>query len=256
MKSNLTRLSLSFILALQFNSAWAEPKAKSDKTLSDDWYTISLGAGAQKQAYGYYNDRVEIKKGRLFYQNHVWKKEDDYINEEQLGAFAENNAELTPLFFNFHSTFRTSETTIDGTVIDGKTLSVRIKKAGSELPVVKKGFVSKTFFSVFFPYWLKAHQSEILPNHSASFKTILEDNIDQGFSTVYGSVKIEKPDAFAEKTGTKKFQIDYRDLRSYWWLNSEGTCVRMELPQQKMLIEKVSKSQAESSLSPGAADKE
>jgi len=238
----------ALLLSLSGSTAFAAPKKVDTTVLSDDWYTITLGAGANGKPYGYYNDHVEIKKGRLFYQNHVWKREEDYINEEQLGAFAENSPELIPLFFNFHSTYRTSETSIDGTVVDGKLLTVRAKQGGSELPIVKKALTSKTFFSIFFPYWLKQHLAELKPGKTLSFRTILEDNIEQGFNTVYGSVKQEKPDAFAEKSGTKKFLVDYRSLRSFWWLDAEGTCLRMEMPQQKMLVQKVNKAQAQAFL--------
>src|SRR5262245_52550210 len=88
------------------------------KLLIDEWYTITLNQGGigGPIRYGYYNDHLEERDGKLYFQNRVWKLEQGFVNEEQLGAMAQNDTELTPLLYNFHSNYRASETMIDGTV--------------------------------------------------------------------------------------------------------------------------------------------
>lgn len=214
--------------------------AEKDQVLSDHWYTIRVG----KDKYGYYNDRMERKQGRLFFQNRVWKLEEDFINEEQLGAFAEPNEALKPLFFNFHSTYRTTETNIDGTVNDKQQLSIRVKRGGQELPVVKKVLPTKTIFSVFFPAWLQMRAAGMKPGASLPFLTILEDNIEENFATVSGRVKMEKPDEFANQSKTRKFMVDYRGVKTLWWLDDKGIAVKIERPEQNMVVERVSEATA------------
>lgn len=215
--------------------------AGADEVLSDSWFTVTVNKVTH---YGYYNERFELTKGRLRFQQHFMKLEEGYMNEEQLGAFAENNDDLTPLFFNFHSTYRTTETLIDGSIQDGKALMVKIKKGNQELPLVKRSIPQKTFLSVFFPVWLAKNAHKLKSNQTISFKTILEDNLELGFAPVTGRIKLEKPDEFANKTQTKKILVDYRNMRSYWWVDQTGSYIRIEMPSQNTVVERVTKEKA------------
>lgn len=223
----------------------APAEAGAEQLLSDSWYTVTI---AGKTPYGYYNDRLENRKGRLYFQNHYWKREEDFINEEQLGAYAEANADLTPLFFNYHSVYRANETVIDGTVVDGHVLTIKAKKAGNELPGVRKVLPAKTIFEIFFPVWLSRQSTQLKPGQSAQFKAVFEDGLENGFAVETGKVKMEKPDEFAGKSGTSKFTVESRGLRSSWWIDAKGVTARIDMPQQKIVVERVSKEEATSFL--------
>jgi len=210
--------------------------------LWDYWYTVTVN---QNIRYAYYNDRVEVKDDRIHYQNRFSKQEEGYINEEQLGAFAMNNAELTPLFFNFHSTYRTAETKIDGNVKDGKLLTVKIRKGNTDLPLVNKGIPQKIIFSVFFPVSLAQKIPYLKTGQPGSFTSILEDNLEVGFASVPGTFRLETPDAFANTTKTSKVIVNYRDIQSIWYVEKTGAPIRIEMPAQKTLIERASEEDAQ-----------
>jgi hypothetical protein len=211
--------------------------APGERVLWDSWYTVTVNKVVH---YEYYNDRAEIKKGRVLFQNHAWKKEEDYINEEQLGVFAEAVPELTPLFFNFHSTYRSVETTIDANAKDGKELTVRVRKGETELPIIKKSIPSKTFFSELFPVWLGYRLASFRPGQVYSFQTILEDNLEAEFGTINGQVRVEPADEIALKTKTTKVMVNYREMKSVWWVEPNGSPVRIEMPLQKTVVDRVS----------------
>ncbi|OFZ22235.1 MAG: hypothetical protein A2X94_01920 [Bdellovibrionales bacterium GWB1_55_8] len=213
----------------------------ADKTLRDTWYTITIGG---KIPYGYYNEKLELKKDRLFLQSHVWKTEEDFLNEEQIGAFAEDTLDLKPLFFNFHATYRSTEIAIDGTVKNGNVLSVRTKKGSEQLPIAKRNLPKAAFFSQFFPVWISKHLPELKNGKSLAFTTIPEDGFENGFSPALGRVKPEKPDAFAKESKTQKLGVTYRDVQSFWWVEDSGEAVRIEMPAMRTVVERVQKSVA------------
>jgi hypothetical protein len=230
----------------------AEPSDAKDRLLWDHWYTVTVGKDTR---YEYYNDRAELKKGRVVFQNHAWKKEDDFINEEQLGAFAKDDAQLTPLFFNFHSTYRSVETHIDGNITDqsggGRMLSVRVRKGTTESAPIKKMVSPKTFFSSHFPVWLGKNLATLKPGQLHSIQTILEDNLEAEFTTVHGQVRIEPADEIARKTGSTKLMVNYNDVRSYWWVGKNGAPERIELPHQKTVVQRVTQEAAQKFLASG-----
>ncbi len=239
-------LSLAtFLITALPHSTIANQRAK-DRVLWDAWYTVTVNKVIH---YEYYNEHVEMKGGKVYFQNHLWKNEEDYVNEEQLGAFAENDSDLTPLFYNFHSTYRTTETKIDGTVQTSpsgtRQLVVKVRKGNSDLPVVRRSIPSKTFFSVFFPVWLGLHMKQLKPDQITSFMTILEDRLEQDFSPVTGETRLEKPDAYAIQTKTNKVLVNFHDMRTYWWVNAAGVAMRIEMPEQKTHVERVTESIAQ-----------
>jgi hypothetical protein len=222
------------------SAAFCGSGSAADKVLWDEWYSVTIGA---KTHYEYYNERVELKGDRYFYKSDTWKKEEDYINRETLGEFAQNEPEVTPLFFNFHSVYRTTETQIDGTVIN-KLMTVKTKKGDKESPVLKKGISSKTILSSFFPVWLGKHATELQTKKELTFYTILEDGTDPDFSTITGKVKLLEPDDYAVSTKTVKVQVELSDSRALWWIDASGAAVKIEMPDLKTVVEKVSKAKA------------
>jgi hypothetical protein len=209
----------------------------------DAWYTVTIG---KKIHYEYYHDHAELKGDRIYYQNHAWKKEEEFINEEQLGAFAQDNAELSPLFFNFHSAYRSTETVIDGTVKPNtKLITIKIRKGSEDVAPITKGMSGHSTFSSLFPVWLKRHISELKAGHSITFWSIQEDDPDMQFSSNATEVRLDKPDAFAESTHTRKLNIRYRGLQTFWWVDQDNLPLKVEIPQQRMTIERVAQEKAE-----------
>ena len=211
----------------------------------DGWYTITA---FPKMHYAYYSEHIELKKGRLYYQSHMWKKEEGFLNEEELGAFAENNEALTPLFYNYHATYRTTETTIDGNVKEGNKLFVKVRRGDGEMPLIRKIVSKRAFFSAFFAVWLKRQLNTAHLNKNMNFLTILEDSIDVGFKTVPGHARLMPLDEYARKTETRRFAVEYHDMKSIWWVDKSGEALRIDMPAQKIVIERVSKAKAEAFL--------
>ncbi|MGK5082912.1 hypothetical protein WDW37_06375 [Bdellovibrionota bacterium FG-1] len=222
-----------------------ELASATDRLLWDAWYTVTVN---KTMHYEYYNEHAEIKKDRVVFQTHAWKKEEHYINEEQLGAFAANDPDLTPLFFNFHSNYRTTEISIDGNVKDGKQLTVHIRKGQAEPAVVKRMVPKKTFLASLFPIWLGNHLANFKPGQLYGFHSILEDNLESGFTAVNGQVRREPDDSFAQTTHTLRLQVIYQNLKSFWWVEPTGGPVRIEMPSQKTLVERVERQKAETFL--------
>lgn len=244
LSTNLYTMKSLIFLAL-FGAAYLSPSLASppnkDRLIRDTWYTMTLN---NKIRFGYYNERVELKQGRLFFQSHVWKKEEDFINEEQLGAFSEDNSQLTPLFFNFHSTYRTTELNIDGTLQDGKMLQVKVRKGSQELPVVRRSVGPNTIFAQFFPLWLAKKLPELKNGKNPSFYAIIEDNPELNFAPVSGRARLEKPDKTAIETKTQKLSVVFQDLPSTWWVDDTGVAVRIEMSGGGTVAEKSTKEKA------------
>jgi hypothetical protein len=226
---------------------------KGAKVLMDAWFTITLNSGDSPIHYGYYNDHVEQRDGKLYFQNRVWKQEQGFVNEEQLGAMAKDDPDLTPLLYNFHSNYRASEMMIDGTINDGKLLTIKVRKGQEEMPVFKRSIPSKTILEVFFPVWLGRRIASFQPGKSISFSTILEDSVDTKFDTIFGRVQVEQPDTFARESKTTKVFVEFKGVKTIWWVDSSGVAKRIENPSVGQVVERVERAKAEAFLSGGAA---
>ncbi len=221
------------------------PKAAAgtaDKVLYDVWYTVTVN---KTQHYEYYNERAELRKGKLFVSNHAWKQEEDFQNEEELGEYAEPGDEVRPLFYNFHSNYRSTELTIDGTVENGHILAIRVRKGSSEQPIVKKQIASGTIFSESFPAWLGFRLTTLSQASWTQFLAIDESNTDLQFRTLQGRVKLDAPDDYAIRYKTVKITLDYDGLKSSWWVDKRGVPEKMEYPATGTLITRVTKDKAQ-----------
>ena len=228
------------LLAISFAVSGAYA-ADSGKVIWDYWYTVSV----KKIPYEYYNEKVVFRDGKVQFFNTVWKKEEGFINEEQLGSFANADMDLTPLFYNYRETYRSTEVKIDGNIHGGNSLVVKVKKNDQSLPTVTKSIRAKTFLSLFFPLWLGKRLETMKENVTNSFLTLQEDNIDDGFDSVSGHVRLEKADDFAKKTATKKVAVDYKDdARSYWWVDKQGAALKIEMPDKDTVVERTTKEKA------------
>jgi hypothetical protein len=241
------KLILTLLFAMNFlsNPARAASADSAGKVIWDHWYTVTV----RNIPYEYYSEKVVLKDGNIHFFNDVWKKEEGFLNQEQLGAFSNSDVDLTPLFYNYRATYRSNEVTIDGNVHDGKTLVVKVKKGGEALPTITKSISPKTFLSLFFPLWLGKQLQTAKENVTISFSTILEDNVDDGFDSTSGRVRLEKADEFAKSSKTKKVAVDYKDdSRSYWWVDDLGSAVKIEMPDKGTVVLRTTKEKAEAFL--------
>lgn len=220
----------------------AAPPVQKQETLWDAWYTITL---KQTVKYAYFHEVVRRDQGRIHYQSDMWKKEDDFINEEHLGSFAEDKPELAPLFFNLESFFRGSKTKIDGTVRDGN-LTVKTTRGEMTLPMNTISISSKSplFFSVFFPLWVKNSQGSFKKGKVHGFWAILEDNIDEKFKPKRGLLRLEDEDALSKSTKTTKYTVRYGNITSTWYIHPSGMTEKMVNSKQKSVLQRVTESAA------------
>ncbi|MGK5089495.1 hypothetical protein WDW86_18240, partial [Bdellovibrionota bacterium FG-2] len=214
---------------------------KPGQLLWDAWFTVAIEGTIR---YQYYNERVEIRGNRIFFQYQSWKNEEGFINEEQLGAVSEKNAELTPVFFNYHSAFKNNEVTIDGTLTDGKFITTKIRKTGVDFPPSKRALPQKMIWSQFFPVWLGLKLPSLKTGQGGAFLAFAEDNPDPNAGIEKGLLRLEKPDDRAQRTKTKRLVVEFRGLRSVWWVEPNGCVARIELPTQKAVVQRVPEAEA------------
>lgn len=215
------------------------PEAKAS-VLWDSWYTVTLSG---KVPYGYYNDRIEKKDGKIAFKNQFWKREEGHINEEQLVAFAEDNTDLTPLLFNFSSNYRDSQIDIDGNIQSGK-ITVKVRKSKQTLKPISRSIPKKTFFSSMFPVWVGKRSSELKQGKLISFSTILEDNVDRQYAPVAGSLRMEKPDEYATKNNALQLAVTYQDRKSTWYVAPSGETLKIVMHDQNAVVEKTTEAAA------------
>jgi len=206
----------------------------------------------QKTPYGYYNERVEKRDGKLFFKTETHILEENFINEEQVGAYAEDDLGFTPLFFNARSTYRGQETLIDGNVVDGKQFTAKTRIGSTESPLVRLNLPPGAIFSQFFPLWLARQVSSLKGSATKSFLALLETSKDTQFRPVHGRIKLDTPDDFATLSKTTKVSVTFNDQVTHWWLDSNGTMVKITKPDNGMVTEISTREKAEQFLSPKA----
>ena len=234
---------LFLAVALSAEAAPAKVDAGSgvrSALLWNSWYTMTVG---EKIPFGYYNDKVERRDGKIAYQNQLWKTEEGFINEERVVSFGKDDANVTPLLFNFLGTYRDSEFTIDGT-FNGTKLNVKGRKSKQNLTPIETSVPAKAFLSTLFQVWIGKHLSELAPGKRMTFSTLFEDSLDTRYAPVNGSMTLEAEDAYSKKSGTKKLTIELADVKSVWYVLPSGESVRIEKPDQHLVIEKKTEAEA------------
>ena len=250
---NLTLAVLVAILTLSLPSSTqaankaaksSGPKSKnalSQNVLWDAWYIVTVN---DTVPYAYYNEKAEITDGRAHLQLRIWKKEEGFINEENIGAFSKDDAELTPLFYNYGGTYKSAQTIIDGTIDADHWLNVRVRKGGQESTPARKQVTKNTILSYMFPIWLARKISSLKQDQVTSFYALSEEAADNGFPITTGSVTLMKPDDIATKTGTKRIKVTFMDGDAFWWVKPSGFAIAINRPAGKTLIQLVPKEKA------------
>lgn len=218
----------------------AHAESPKSTVLWNSWYTMTIG---EKTPIGYYNDKVERKEGKFAYQNHLWKSEEGFINEERVVSFGKDDANISPLLFNFVGTYRETEISIDGT-FTGTKLKVKARKGKQSLPSIDTSVPSKAFLSTLFQVWIGKRLPEMKLGKRMSFSTLFEDGLDARYAANHGNLTLEKEDAYAKKTGTSKLLIELAGLKSTWYVLPSGEAVRVEKPDQHLVIERKTEAEA------------
>lgn len=216
--------------------------AAGEKTtlLWNSWYTVTIG---DKIPFGYYNDKVERRDGKIALQNQLFKMEEGFINEERVVSFGKDDANITPLLFNFLGTYRESEFSVDGT-FEGTKLKVKARRNKQNLQPIEVSVSSKAFLSTLFPVWVGKRLPEMKVGKRITFVTLFEDALDKRYAPVNGSVTLEADDETAKKTGTKKLAVEIDDLKSVWYVLPSGEAIRIENPAKHQLVERKTEAEA------------
>lgn len=220
----------------------AAREAVGEKTtvLWNSWYTVTVG---DKIPFGYYNDKVERRDGKIALQNQLFKMEEGFINEERVVSFGKDDANLTPLLFNFLGTYRESEFSVDGT-FEGSKLRVKARRNKKDLPSIETSVSSKVFLSTLFPVWLGKRLPEMKVGKRLTFATLFEDALDRRYSPIGGSVTLEEEDETAKKSGTKKLAVEIDGVKSVWYVLPSGEAIRIENSAKHQLVEKKTEAEA------------
>ncbi len=207
------------------------------KVIWNDWYIIRQNGGTP---IAYYSERVEELAATLKIQVNSWKKTPGGVDEEHLGATAENTIDLKPVLYNFQrKTNQGKPFSIDGTILaGGRIFSARVNDGkGGKPKNLKVEMLPKLFFTSFFPSWIGKHQKKINSVQPSSFQTILEDQIDNEVPTAKGHVMEVTQDDRAKKSGTRKLRVRFFGTDQFWWVRESGQMVRMEIPSTGQTVE-------------------
>ena len=231
-------MKIKFILlnTLIFNFLSVSLVFSETQTLWDNWYTVT---SYDQVHYSYYNEKIKTDNNQIIYQMNLWKKEEGIINKENLTVYSKNDQKITPLNYHFFSNYRDSELNIEGKVTNDSRIHVTINKTNEVKTQVNKHIPKSTFFSVFFPIWIKKNLTSIQTKKIKTFYTIFEDNISLNFKSIVVEVRVEPNDNYANKTNTLKLSVIYEAKKAYWWVKKSGEPLKIFLPHQKIMIEKV-----------------
>ncbi len=230
--------TLRFFTLLVTLSTLSQAAPPTQKVLWDRWYTLTIEPNVH---YGYYNEKAEERSGNLFLQTQIWKKEEDFINQEQMGILSKNDASLSPIAYNFRSTFRSSETVLDGTITDQRVLNIKAKIPPKPEQSLQKQLPKNVIFSSAFPLWIGKNIDRLKPKQPVSFQTFLEDSPQDEFRVEVGTVIRQEPDALAKSKKLIQLLVRFRGQESTWWVHPSGDAYQIHMKSQKVWIREVSK---------------
>lgn len=216
-----------------------------NQTLWKSWYTVKVA----KLPYQVYEESVELKSGKIRYQYSARKKEEGQINEEQIGTLSEGLPSLRPVLYNFRSTYRKTEKTIDGTIKDDAIVT-KLRTSTEQLSGPKRILPKKAIFASLFPLWLAEKiraPGGIKPGKLLTFTALVEDTIETSLIE-NGRAYLQENDEIANQTGTKKFKVQFRGNDALWWIKPNGMPLRIEIPAQKVIVQTSTEEEAQNFL--------
>lgn len=210
------------------------------KPIYDQWYAVAGKSGVVSA----YQERLEDRGGKLFFQVRTWRKEGDQITEESVGGLATGDETLTPQFFNVYSAAGGSETKIDAN-FQGRVLIAKVSTGGKAKAPLRKQVPAGAILSNFFPVLIKSKLANLKPGKPVAFAALLEDGHAQGFPVMNGSFKLETPDEFAKQNQAAKLSVKFAGMNNTWWVDDKGSAIKIDIPAAGLRVERATQAQAD-----------
>jgi hypothetical protein len=231
--------------------------SQKNRTLWDQWYGVTLNRTYRAMVY---RSVAEIKDGKLYIRNQATKKEEGFLNEEQLGELSEWSPKLYPILYNLRSTYRTTETIVDGSEKNG-FLQMKVRKGQTELPALRKAVPKRAILSESFPAWLAWNGSQLKPGEITSLYVFLEDQFDSNASALPCQVRRMTLDSlrdagdieFEDTVDVLKFKINLNGQENIWWVDSQGKPLKIYMKSRQTWVKPLSPKEAEVFLSEHAS---
>lgn len=227
--------SLIFFVSLTANA----------EVIHESSYVITVGAG---QKYGTYSDKLERTGKELKYTNNVDKIEDGIKVKELVTVVAQDNAELKPTLVFFQKTGEINSLKVDGTLQKNGDMLFNTKINGKDGPQLIRKIGKRVTFASMLPMWIKKNEKSMDKGKKTSVNLILEDDLEHKFKQRLASIMRKTPDAFAFENKAQLYEVEFMNQKSLWWVNDKGEMVKNEYPTSKLLIRKVSPSEAKNFL--------
>lgn len=214
--------------------------ADAGTTIYDQWYSVASG-GTIDSAY---NEKLEDRDGKFFFQVKTWRKTGNQISEESVGGLSAGDETLAPQFFNFHAVKEGQEISVDAN-FQGRLLVAKTKRGEKVGPPLRKMLPPGVILSNFFPVLLKSRLEKAKPGVAMAFNALLEDAYDKSFPIVPGTFKRELPDTYAKEKNAIKFTVKFAGMTNIWWVDEKGSAIRIEIPAANVKVERVTQAQAD-----------
>jgi hypothetical protein len=120
-----------------------------------------------------------------------------------------------------------------------------VRKAGRELAPIRKTVASGVILSNFFPVLIRSAMGRLKPGKPERFAALLEDTYADGFVVPVGTLQLDRPDAFATANQATRFTVKFAGLVNTWWVDEQGSAVRIEIPAAKTRVERATQEQAD-----------
>lgn len=245
-KSRLLLGIVTLILSIGSTAYSLGPDPSGNKVLWDAWYVI-VSKSSTPTPIGFYQDHVEVKDKRVFFQNKLVKMENGSRVEESVGAFAKAELSLAPLFFNYRRLEKGGETIVDAEV-KGSEVHGKFKTAKGPLNPSHAKLPKGTIFTSMFPVWLGLNLKTLKTGKPKKFTSVLEDATMGKFEIVKGSVQKEAPDAFSKSNETTKVRVNFGGKTSIWYVEPTGKAQRIDLIDDQIVAQLTTETEARASL--------
>ena len=206
------------------------------------WFIVKRG---QNEPFAFFHERVETisKKNQIKMNVDIKKKEEGYINKESFVGLSKANQNLTPISFQFKSTYRSHSYQMEANIQDQDIKASIIE--GDQPPQSIESFIHKqTVLSSFFPLWVRHHFSALKEGKKLALSVMKIQPFKSDLNLLDAIVKKLKPDALAKKKNALKIQVKFNSEKSIWWVKKNGHTLKVKKTNPKIIIQQVPKSKA------------
>lgn len=215
------------------------------EVLHEGSYVMTVGAG---QKYGAYTEKLEKIGKELKYTNDIDKLEDGLKVKELTTVTVDDNDDLKPALLFFQKNGGMNALKIDGTRQKDGSLLFKSKINGAEGPQLTRAIAPRQTFTSMLPFWIKRNEKKFEKGKSSSVTLLLEDDIANKFKPKTATIRGKDADSFAKENKAKLYEVDFMNQKSLWWIGPKGEMIKNEYPSSKLVIRKVSPSEAKNFL--------